>query len=88
MNKLIHPILISIATMFLTAIFSPTPAHAITGEEAVKVIRVFGDYMDNLHKIFQPAPPTPTPSQPDNPIPNPGMDEPQPEPDITEYQFN
>jgi hypothetical protein len=66
----------------------PLPASAITGEEAVKVIGVFGDYMNNLRKIFQPAPTAPTPSQPDNPIPNPGTDEPQPETDTTEFEFN
>jgi hypothetical protein len=78
----------AIVAISATAIFTTSPAHAITGEEAVKVIRVFGDYMDNLQKIFKPAPTEPTPSQPDNPISNPGMDEPQPEPDINEYQFN
>jgi hypothetical protein len=88
MNKSIHLILISIFTISATAIFTPTPAHAITGEEAVKVIGVFGEYINNLRKIFQPAPTAPTPSQPDNPIPNPGTDEPQPEPEPIEYQFN
>lgn len=78
----------ALAILLFPFCYKPLPASAITGEEAVKVIRVIGDYMDNLRKIFQPAPPAPTPSQPDNPIPNPGMDEPQPEPDITEYQFN
>jgi hypothetical protein len=68
MNKLIYPTFISIATMFVTAIFTPTPAHAITGEEAVKVIKVFGEYVDNLQKIFQPTPTAPQPQQND-PIP-------------------
>lgn len=75
----------AIVTISATAIFTTSPAHAITGEEAVKVIRVFGDYMDNLQKIFKP---TPTAPQPDDPIPNPVTDEPQPEPDTIESQFN
>ncbi len=76
----------SIATVLATAtVFTPTQAQAMTGEEAVKVIRVFGDYMDNLQKIFQP---TPTAPQSDDRIPNPGTDEPKSEPDTTEFESN
>jgi hypothetical protein len=66
-------------------VFNPTQAQAMTAEEAVKVIKVIGDYMDNLQKIFQP---TPTAPQPDDRIPNPGTDEPQPEPDTTDFESN
>ncbi len=76
----------SIATVLATStVFNPTQAQAMTGEEAVKVIRVFGEYMDNLQKIFQPAPTAP---QPEDRSPNPGTNEPQPEPDLTEFESN
>jgi hypothetical protein len=78
----------ALAILLFPFCYKPLSASAITGEEAVKVIRVFSDYMNNLQKIFQPAPTAPTPSQPDNPIPNPVTDEPQPEPETIESQFN
>ncbi|WP_373547761.1 hypothetical protein [Chamaesiphon sp.] len=76
---------LSTIALAATFIFTPTPAKAMTGEEVIKVIRVFSDYMENIQKIFQPIPTAP---QPDDRIPNPGTDEPQPEPDTIEYQFN
>jgi hypothetical protein len=72
---------VAIATGLTTAIFTPTQAHAMTGEEAVKVIQVIGDYMDKLQKIFQPAPTTP---QPEVPAPDPSSDNNQPSSDTTE----
>jgi hypothetical protein len=77
--------LLSAATALATTIFTPTQAQTMTGEEAVKVIRVFGEYMDNLQKIFQH---TPIALQPEDRIPNPGTGETQPEPDTTEFESN
>jgi hypothetical protein len=77
----------ALAILLFPFCYKPLPASAITGEEAVKVIRVFGDYMDNLQKIFRPTP-TPTAPQPENPIPTTGTEELQPEPETIEYQFN
>jgi hypothetical protein len=71
----------AIATLSATVIFTPTQAHAMTGEEAVRVIKVIGDYMENLQKIFQPAPTEPQP-------PTAGGEEGQPEPDPTEFESN
>jgi hypothetical protein len=71
----------AIATLSATVIFTPTQAHAMTGEEAVRVIKVIGDYMENLQKIFQPAPTEPQP-------PTTGGEESQPEPDPTEFESN
>jgi hypothetical protein len=70
---------IAISTIVATPVFTPTQAHAMTGEEAFKFIQVIGEYMQKLDNIFKPAPPTSQPSAT-------GGEDNQSEPDLNEIQ--
>jgi hypothetical protein len=68
---------LAIATLTFAAATTPTlltpaPANAMTGDEFVKFIGVFGRYLSDLDKIFgNGAQAVPTDVQPDIPAPDP-----------------
>ena len=90
-----YKIFVSIAffALFATSGFATQPAHAITGEEFLKLLGVLGRYSDDLNRTFRPNQtipqhnPTPQPDLPqaDRSQPTPQDSIPTPERSLEQF---